>query len=366
MFWSKYVSPLLLKDKGILGMNQRNHGFIAKYNDRTKFPLVDNKLYTKKLAQQAGAAVPELIGVIKYQSDVCSIHTMVKDRPSFVIKPAQGSGGKGILIIESHDGVNYVKPSGAVLSRQDIERHITNALAGLFSLGGKNDTALIEDLILFDECFKGFSYEGVPDIRTIVFKGYPVMAMMRCSTSASDGKANLHQGAVGVGLDIRTGRAIQAVQFDKPISHHPDTGEELAHLSVPHWHRLLVLAASAWEMTQLGYLGTDMVLDQKQGPMVLELNARPGLAIQIANGCGLLPRLRHIEQLDTGIFAPRPEERVAYACQAFAAPDLMHIPSCLDALPLQQQSVAASSASVFAPKLQFAPNQLIEKLSKGN
>lgn len=124
--------------------------------------------------------------------------------------------------------------------------------------------AVIENLIEFDDCFDGFSYEGVPDVRIIVFKGYPVMAMMRLSTSASDGKANLHQGAVGVGIDIGTGKAVKAVQFNRPVTVHPDTGRELIELQVPQWQNLLTLAASAWEMTSLGYMGTDMVLDKKK------------------------------------------------------------------------------------------------------
>ncbi|KII77083.1 alpha-L-glutamate ligase-like protein [Vibrio renipiscarius] len=316
----RYTSPYRLRHKGIMGMNQRNHSYIGRYNDRSKYPLVDDKLKTKIIAEEAGATVPKLIGVIRHQADVGKIHNMVKEWPGFVIKPAQGSGGKGILVVISHkDGV-YTKPSGATINQEDVERHISNALAGLFSLGGKNDVAVVENLIKFDDCFDGFSYEGVPDVRIIVFKGYPVMAMMRCSTSASDGKANLHQGAVGVGLDIATGRAIRAVQFDRPIKLHPDTDKDLMTLQVPHWEKLLVLASSAWEMTGLGYMGTDMVLDKEEGPMVLELNARPGLAIQIANGAGLLPRLRHIEALGMPADYPKPEERVAYAVKHFATP----------------------------------------------
>jgi alpha-L-glutamate ligase-like protein len=300
-----------------MGMNQRHHGYIGRYNDRDKYPLVDDKLKTKIIAKEAGATTPALIGVIRNQFAVKSIHKMVKEWPGFVIKPAQGSGGKGILVVISHkDGV-YTKPSGATIDEAEVERHITNTLAGLFSLGGKNDVAVVENLIKFDDCFEGFSYEGVPDVRIIVFKGYPVMAMMRLSTSASDGKANLHQGAVGVGIDIATGRAVRAVQFDTPIVHHPDTGKDLHSLQVPHWKKLLVLASSAWEMTELGYMGTDMVLDKEEGPMVLELNARPGLAIQIANGAGLLPRLNHIEELTLPKRYPEPEERVAYAAQQF-------------------------------------------------
>jgi len=303
--FSLFSSPKKLSAKGVMGMNKRNGAYIGRYNDRSKYPLVDDKLKTKIIAQAHGATVPSLIGVIAHQAEVKRIHEMVKHWSGFVIKPARGSGGKGILVISSHSDGIYIKPSGQAINEQDVERHISNALAGLFSLGGKNDVAVVENLIKFDDvAFNGFSYEGVPDIRVIVFKGYPVMAMMRCSTSASDGKANLHQGAVGVGLDIATGRAVRAVQFDHPVTHHPDT-----------------LASSAWEMTGLGYMGTDMVLDKEAGPMVLELNARPGLAIQIANGAGLLPRLQNIERLPSpALFQyPKASVRVAYAMEQFAA-----------------------------------------------
>ncbi|PSW18712.1 alpha-L-glutamate ligase-like protein [Photobacterium sanctipauli] len=314
---SQFTSPFKLRERGIMGMNQRNHSYIGRYNDRSLYPLVDDKLKTKLIAKQAGATVPELIGVIDSQVYVKRVHDMVKDWPGFVIKPAQGSGGKGILVIIRHKDGIYVKPSGAEINKQDVERHITNTLAGLFSLGGKNDVAMVENLIQFDDVFDGFSYEGVPDVRVIVFKGYPVMAMMRCSTAASDGKANLHQGAVGVGIDIASGKAIRAVQFDQPVERHPDTDRLLSELAVPNWHKLLTLASSAWEMTGLGYMGTDMVLDKVYGPMVLELNARPGLAIQTANGAGLLPRLQHIENLGVHAKPPTPEERVAYAAEQF-------------------------------------------------
>ncbi|WP_038186156.1 alpha-L-glutamate ligase-like protein [Vibrio rhizosphaerae] len=319
MIFEKYTSPFRLRHKGIMGMNKRNHSYIGRYNDRAKYPLVDDKLQTKIIAEKAGCTVPQLIGVIRNQYEVKQIHQLVQQWPNFVIKPARGSGGKGILVVTSHQNGVYVKPSGATLSAEDVERHVSNALAGLFSLGGKNDVAIIENLIQFDDCFDGFSYEGVPDVRVIVFKGYPVMCMMRLSTRASDGKANLHQGAVGVGIDIATGKAVRAVQFGQPVTHHPDTGRALIELEVPHWQRLLELAAQAWEMTGLGYLGTDMVLDKNKGPMVLELNARPGLAIQIANGAGLLPRLRHIEHMGAPEQPLDAQARVEYSMHHFAA-----------------------------------------------
>ena len=158
-FLEKYTSPFRLRNAGIMGMNKRNISYIGRYNKRHLYPLVDNKLNTKRIAQQAGATVPELIGVISAQHEVMSVHNLVAQWPGFVIKPAQGSGGKGILVITSNQDGVYRKPSGAEVSQSEVERHITNTLAGLFSLGGKNDVAVIENLIQFDDIFDGFSFE---------------------------------------------------------------------------------------------------------------------------------------------------------------------------------------------------------------
>ncbi|MCC4266150.1 alpha-L-glutamate ligase-like protein [Oceanimonas baumannii] len=315
---AKYASPFELSRHGIMGMNQRNISYISRYNPRRLYPLVDDKLKTKQISLDAGVTVPDLVGVIEYQHQVSGLWDIVKDWPGFCIKPAKGSGGKGITVIVDHDRKNFTKPSGKAESIEDLERHVSNILAGLYSLGGKPDVALIEALINFDDVFDGFSYEGVPDTRVIVFKGFPIMAMMRLSTKASDGKANLHQGAVGVGLDINTGRAIRAVQFNAAVRHHPDTGRDLFELKVPYWEQLLNLSSSCYEMSGLGYIGTDMVLDKQKGPMLLELNARPGLAIQTANAAGLVPRLRKIEKLGKKI-TMTPEERVAFSRREFSS-----------------------------------------------
>ena len=46
---------------------------------------------------------------------------------------------------------------------------------------------------------------------------------------------------------------------------------------------------------ELGYVGVDFVIDANDGPVVLEANARPGLAIQVAHRHGLLQRLDAID-----------------------------------------------------------------------
>ena len=305
-----------LHGRGVIGMNRRNIHYIARYNNRHLYPLVDDKLRTKLLAEEHGIATPGLIGTIRSQFEVARVARLVGDQKGFVIKPAKGSGGKGILVVEHQEAGGYVKPSGRVIDRSGLERHVSNILSGLHSLGGKPDVAVVEELVLFDERFSDYTYEGVPDIRVVVFRGYPVMAMMRLSTAASDGKANLHQGAVGVGIDIATGRAVGGVQFNRPVSRHPDTGSLLADLEVPQWEELLRLAAACHELTGLGYLGVDLVLDRRHGPLVLELNARPGLTIQIANGRGLREALRLVERQPEGVPA---DVRVAFALQHLAA-----------------------------------------------
>ncbi len=123
------------------------------------------------------------------------------------------------------------------------------------------------------------------------------MSMARLSTANSDGKANLHQGAVGAGIDIGKGRALLAIQHGLPIDVHPDTKRPLSELVIPDWVECLRLASSCYEMTTLGYLGADIVLDANKGPLILELNARPGLAIQMANGYGLNPRIDLVDSV---------------------------------------------------------------------
>ncbi len=309
-----FANPFALKRRGILGMNRRNVEYIGKLNDRRNFPLVDNKLKTKRIAEAAGIAVPKLLDTIKNQSELKKLHQRLEQLHTFVIKPAQGSGGKGILVIVNRDGDNFEKPNGEHLGLEDVHHHISNILSGLYSLGGKNDVAMIESLVEFDPIFEHYSFEGVPDIRVVLYKGFPAMAMLRCSTSMSDGKANLHQGAIGVGIDMKSGRALNAVQYDRPVVHHPDTRHNFSKLEVPHWERILHLAASCYDITNLGYLGVDIVLDKQLGPLILELNARPGLAIQIANDQGEIPRFNLIDRQKEGLSV---DERVAFSLEHF-------------------------------------------------
>ncbi len=309
-WFKKFTSPTLLRAKGVLGMNARNFHVISKYNARRLYPLVDDKVQTKALALQYGVNTPNMIGVIEHQYQVKNILKMVQNHHEFVVKPAHGSGGKGVLVIKDYTDNCFTLPSGKTMTYNELYQHISNILSGLYSLGGRYDEALVEEVVHFSDVFKDYSYHGVPDVRIIVYKGYPIMAMTRLSTAESGGRANLHQGAVGVGLDIKTGKTKKAVQHNLPLTVHPDTHADLRKIQVPLWREHLLIAAKAYEMTGLGYFGADIVLDAQKGPMMLELNARPGLAIQIANGLGLKKAIKRVDKrYPSGL---TPEQRIDF------------------------------------------------------
>jgi alpha-L-glutamate ligase-like protein len=308
-----------LRSIGLMGLGQRNAEFILAYNKRRFYPRVDDKLITKQLAIEAGLPVPELFAVVREEHEISELHRKIENREQFVVKPAHGSGGDGILVINGRRGDKYRRSNGQLMNREEFEHHLSNGLSGLFSLGGHPDHLLVEYCVQFDPIFDQVSYKGVPDVRIIVFLGYPVMAMIRLPTRLSDGKANLHQGAIGVGIDIPTGLTRRGVWGTEPVKEHPDTEHSIVGLQIPRWSELLEMASRCYELSQLGYIGVDFVLDKNHGPMILELNARPGLAIQIANGNGLLHRLRKIEeQRDTVGLSNDPSVRVAFAREHFA------------------------------------------------
>ncbi len=315
-----------LHARGIMGINRRNADYVLKYNKRSLYPIVDDKIITKERAIAAGIHVPEMYGVISTEKEISQLGSIIGGRSDFVIKPAQGAGGDGILVIADRFEDRYRTVSGRIISHDEIEHQVSSILTGLYSLGGHRDRALIEYRVTPDQIFRSISYEGVPDIRIIVLMGYPVMAMLRLPTRQSNGKANLHQGAIGVGVDLATGVTLRGTWLNSIISKHPDTANAVDGVQLPNWDGFMKMAAGCHELCGLGYIGVDMVLDQDKGPLILELNARPGLNIQIANDCGLSHRTEAVEarlaELASEGRVETVEERVRFTQQLFG-----HVPA---------------------------------------
>lgn len=319
-WWHRWFrTPAELRELGVVGINMRNARYLLPNNSRKLYKLVDDKLQTKALAEAEGLSVPETYAVIRSPHDASRLEKILADRQSFVIKPACGSGGKGVLVIDERKDGLYFKPSGTPLTGDELRHHVSNILAGLFSLGGQRDCALIEHRVRPAKVLTEISYQGAPDIRLVMLYGYPVMAMLRAATKESDGRANLHQGALGIGIDLATGRTIRAVHHGKPVTRHPDMEVDLIGRQLPDWTKILDIAVTCQEMTGLGYLGVDLMIDETIGPLMIEVNARPGLAIQMANGVGLLRRLEPVVAQHALHPGAGHYEKIAFSKKHFAA-----------------------------------------------
>jgi alpha-L-glutamate ligase-like protein len=288
----------LLGSYHILCMNRRNARYIAPGNPRQHYRLVDEKIKTKTLAADAHVPCPETYGVVTYYGEITRMLTRVTTTyNTFVIKPNRGAAGRGVMVLERDQDGTWHKSSGVRIRTMDLHFHVTSILSGLYSLSELPDQTLIEQRIFPHVFFKDIACGGTPDVRIILFRTVPVMAMMRLPTTRSDGRANLHQGAVGLGVAIATGISRAAVCHNDHITHHPDTGANLLGLQVPDWPAALAAARRLAAHIPLNYIGVDLMLDAQHGPMMIEANARPGLNIQVANNTGLRPRLEFLQAL---------------------------------------------------------------------
>ncbi len=284
-----------LRELGILGMNRRNAACILDHNPRSLFPLVDDKLRMRDLCVQIGVPSPAVHAAITAHSMLHQLKERLAGHDDFVIKPNRGSAGRGVLVIVGRDGEQFVRHNGERLRLEQLRQHVSDILSGMYSLGGRPDQAMVQYRVKLHPVFEPVAYKGIPDVRVVLYRNQPAMAMLRLPTRESNGRANLHQGGIGTGIDLDTGRTNHAVQHNRFVERHPDTNIPVVGLRVPYWEDVLDMSRRVAEAVGLGYIGVDIIIDAQHGPMLLEANARPGLAIQIANARGLLPRLEEID-----------------------------------------------------------------------
>lgn len=295
------LSLFLKASSNVLGVNERNLSFTKKYNVGKGRAVADDKYKTHNVLTKAGIPEPELLKVIKNEKDLekFSFDSIPK---SFVVKPAMGLGGSGNLLIFSKSKKNghWIGVNGKKYTENDLKAYCLAILNNAFSLkfAKKQDIVLIQERIHIKKDLKRISYsKGLPDIRIVMYKTIPLMAMLRLPTKGSRGKANLHLGGIGVGIDLATGITTTAVTYDDVIERHPDTGMLLSGFSIPNWKEVLKIAIKAVDVVGLGFGAVDIVIDENRGPLILELNSRPGLSIQIANQEGINGRIKRVKGL---------------------------------------------------------------------
>lgn len=297
------------KYKHILGLNRRNQEYVRQYNSASAKAIADNKIITKRVLKKELIQTPEVYKLIrtKKQLQFLDWDSLPK---SFVIKPNKGTGGNGIVVFygKKKGQEAWIRPNGTTMNRRDILLHIENILEGRFSMGSKKDIAIIEERIKTDPILKQYSYKGVPDIRIICFNQVPVMAMLRLPTRKSNGTANLHSGAICTGIDMESGITTYSMHMPgssfrtdsyKLIESTIDLQDNkpLRGIQIPYWNEMLEIALKCQRVSKLGYIGVDIAIDAEKGPVIFEINARPGLGIQVANQAGLRWRLEKVQDL---------------------------------------------------------------------
>ncbi len=275
-----------------MGINARNLDMIYTHNPRRNFPKVDDKILCKSLLAQNGIPTPNTYHVVTGPPSLLAWTERMSAHSEFVIKPNSSYGGLGIILVKKTE--DDYETSDGPMTATDINFHIMQILNGAFALDNISDTAFFEQKLSNHPGITAFlppEIHGVADVRIIYRGESAVMAMLRLPTRESHGKANLHQGGIGVGIDLETGLTIDGCYRNSIIAEHPETGMPLRRKPVPLFADMLQYGRGISDIVGLGYIGVDFVVDADNGPMVLEVNARPGLNIQIANQCGLRRRL---------------------------------------------------------------------------
>ena len=299
----------------VLGINARSADYLV-LNKKSARKRADDKLLTKKMLKKMGVPHPALLGTLESVAEARNFKWK-KLKDGFAVKPVQGFGGQGIMLIKrpaKEEGFFWTV-DGIKVGVEELSIHAQDIVEGKYSHNNLPDKAMVEERIKIHPKFKKLAVGGAPDVRVIVFNMVPVMAMLRLPTEESAGKANLHQGAIGLGIDMATGITTHGVYKNGSIKYFPDTNKKVNGIAIPFWNKILLMAVKTQVVSKLPYLSVDMLIDEEKGPVVLELNDQPGLSIQLANMAGLRRRLERVEGLDVD----EPEKGVKIGKALFAS-----------------------------------------------
>lgn len=300
-----------LSHHGVLGLNARNLLYIKPFNPRKAVAFADDKRKTKAFLAARGVPTAKIYAKIESRQQLKSFNfDALPDE--CVLKPNYGAGGEGIIILQGRRNGDFLEQGKTPMTRAQLIAHIEDILDGRFSVNGELDTAFFEKLLVADDAFAPFQPAGLPDVRIIVFNLVPVMAMLRIPTFQSRGKANVHLGGIGIGIDIAKGTTTFATQFNRLVHQLPH-GVSPSGIAIPQWEELLLIASRIQYMTNIGYIAVDLTVDHDLGPVLLEVNARAGLMVQVANLAPLRSRLERVK----GLVVPSPEKGVRIAQELF-------------------------------------------------
>jgi alpha-L-glutamate ligase-like protein len=285
--WRDRLRRLRSRRDELVGINRRNVELVYAENPRRHYPIADDKLLCKEYLERAGVPVARTLVTCRGLADIPATLHALEAREQFVVKPAHGSGGAGIVVVGDRIGPGrWRRAGGRTVTTGELYRHLADIVFGAYS-GDLSDRAFIEERIVAHPVFEALWPDGLCDIRVITLRTRPLIAMLRVPTAQSGGRANLHQGGLGLAIDLKSGVTLRGFHRGRPVREHPEIGTMMVGLPLPRWSEVIDVARAAAAAVPLGYLGVDLVVDRARGPLVLEINARPGLEIQNVHGRGL-------------------------------------------------------------------------------
>jgi alpha-L-glutamate ligase-like protein len=282
----KFLQKILSAEEYLVGINQRNLDYVYPHNPRKYFVQANDKVLSKTILEQNQIPVPETYAIITEAWELIPALEKISKQSEFVLKPANGYGGGGILILNRKGENHWKTVSEETFDNKKLQRHMASILYGAYSIGDK-DKVIIEDRLKPHSFMDSIYSDGIPDFRILLFKDMPVLAMLRVPTKKSNGKANLHQGAIGIGINLENGMLKQGFFNQKYVDRHPDSNFLFKGIEIPGWKEILNIAVETAKLFPLKFLGVDIILDKINGPVVIEINARPGLQIQNVNNTGI-------------------------------------------------------------------------------
>jgi len=287
---------------GILWANKRYLKYIKPLNPKKEIKLADSKLKTKKLLENLDIPHPKLLDVIRNRKQLQQYDFSKFVNQEFVVKPNKWSKWKGIMICKiipfGENNEKYlIKASWQLLTEDEFKKHLADILDGRYSLTLGGDIILIEEKIEPSEEFKIFCKYWLADIRLITMNLVPIMAMLRYPTKASWWKANIAAGWIGFWIDIWSWKIVSMYK-DRKIyqKEFPSEYKDFKWKQIPYWDDILLYSSQIQFFTNIWYLGLDWTI-AKNGPNLIEINARAGMEIQLVNWEGLETRLRKVEDL---------------------------------------------------------------------
>ncbi len=206
----------------------------------------------------------------------------VDDAEKAIIKPAGGSLGNGIYVLEQAD--EEYRINGTPTQPAEIS-HLADELDGYIV------SEFVEQAAYADRIFAGAP--NTIRVMTMVDpeRREPFIGGLghRFGTSRSTPVDNAAQGGLSAGIDAQTGQLEEAIELpqDETVDHyssHPETGSAIEGVQIPGWQRIQtqILEMAAYLAPMTPYVGWDILVTDSDGSVaVLEANSYPDVPLQV-------------------------------------------------------------------------------------